>query len=49
MVAPGTQFQMTGLPNPANFENLLNQRRGGWMKYLSPEDQQLIASTLGRG
>ena len=48
LVSPGTQFQMAGLPDPRSFEQLLN-RRNSWMQYLSPEDQQLIASATGRG
>lgn len=46
LVSPGTQFQMAGLPDHRQFEQLLNQRRGNWMQYLSPEDQELLASTI---
>jgi hypothetical protein len=45
LVSPGTQFQMNGLPDASQFEQLLNQR-GNWMQYLSPEDQALIAGVV---
>lgn len=45
-VAPGTQFQTTGLPPGDEFQQLLNQR-GGWTQYLTPQDQVLIQQTLG--
>lgn len=45
LVSPGTQFQMVGLPDASQFEQLLNQR-GNWMQYLSPEDQALIAGVV---
>lgn len=45
-VAPGTQFQTTGLPPGDEFQQLLNQR-GGWTQYLTPQDQTLIQQTLG--
>ena len=48
LVSPGTQFQMAGLPDPGDFEQLLN-RRNSWMQYLSPEDQQIVAGVLTRG
>jgi len=37
---------MAGLPDPQDFQQLLNQR-GSWQQYLSPEDQALIRQTLG--
>lgn len=43
LVSPGTNFQMAGLPDAGEFEQLLN-RRGNWTQYLSPEDQALISS-----
>jgi len=46
IVSPGTQFQTAGLPSGEDFQNLLNQRRGNWMQYLTPEDQQLIAGVI---
>jgi hypothetical protein len=45
LVSPGTQFQMAGLPDASQFEQLLNQR-GNWTQYLSPEDQALIAGVV---
>lgn len=45
-LSEGTNFQLTGLPDPKNFEQLLNQR-SNWQQYLSPEDQALIQQTLG--
>lgn len=45
LVSPGTQFQMAGLPDASQFEQLLNQR-GGWSRYLSPEDQALVAGVI---
>ena len=45
-LSPGTQFQMTGLPDSKQFEQFLNQQ-GGWINYLSPQDQQLVQQTLG--
>ena len=45
-LSPGTQFQMTGLPDNKQFEQFLNQQ-GGWINYLSPQDQQLVQQTLG--
>lgn len=44
-VAPGTQFQLAGLPSPDNFQRLLNQQNN-WSQYLSPEDQAIIQQTL---
>jgi len=41
LVSPGTQFQMTGLPSPEHFQQLLNQKNN-WAQYLSPEDQLLL-------
>lgn len=41
LVSPGTQFQMTGLPSPKHFQQLLNQKNN-WAQYLSPEDQLLL-------
>lgn len=46
LVAPGTQFQMAGLPPGDEFQRLLNQR-GNWTQYLSPQDQALVQQTLG--
>lgn len=46
LVSPGTQFQMAGLPDASQFEQLLNQKRGSWMQYLSPADQELISSVI---
>jgi len=46
LVSPGTNFQLAGLPDPQDFQQLLNQR-GSWQQYLSPEDQALIQQTLG--
>jgi len=40
-LSPGTNFQMAGMPDPENFQQLLNQRNN-WTQYLSPEDQALI-------
>ena len=45
LVSPGTNFQLAGLPDPENFQQLLNQR-SSWQQYLSPEDQTLIQQTL---
>ena len=45
-LAPGTQFQMAGMPDINNFQNLLNQQ-GNWSQYLSPKDQALLQQTLG--
>lgn len=45
LVSPGTNFQLAGLPDPENFQQLLNQR-SSWQQYLSPEDQALIQQTL---
>lgn len=41
LVSPGTQFQMTGLPSPEHFQQLIN-RRNSSAQYLSPEDQLLL-------
>lgn len=46
LLSEGTNFQMAGLPDPQDFQQLLNQR-GSWQQYLSPEDQLLIQQTLG--
>jgi len=46
LLSAGTNFQTAGLPDPKDFEQLLNQR-GNWQQYLSPEDQALIQQTLG--
>lgn len=46
LLSPDTNFQMAGLPDPQDFQQLLNQRTG-WQQYLSPEDQMLIQQTLG--
>jgi hypothetical protein len=46
LLSEGTNFQLSGLPDPKNFEQLLNQR-SNWQQYLSPEDQALIQQTLG--
>ncbi len=46
LLSEGTNFQMAGLPDPQDFQQLLNQR-GSWQQYLSPEDQALIRQTLG--
>jgi len=46
LVSPGTNFQLGGLPDPQDFQQLLNQRNS-WQQYLSPEDQALIRQTLG--
>jgi hypothetical protein len=45
LVSPGTQFQMAGLPDASQFEQLLNQR-GNWTQYLSPEDQALLSGVI---
>lgn len=47
-VSPGTQFQMTGLPSPDRFQNLLNQQNN-WTQYLSPRDQALLQQSQGAG
>jgi len=46
LVSPGTQFQMTGLPSPEHFQDLLNQR-SNWSQYLSPQDQLLLQQARG--
>lgn len=46
LLSPGTQFQMAGLPDPQDFQQLLN-RQNNWQQYLSPGDQALIQQTLG--
>lgn len=46
LVSPGTQFQMAGLPDSKQFEQFLNQQ-GGWINYLSPEDQALLQQARG--
>jgi hypothetical protein len=46
LLSAGTNFQTAGLPDPQDFQQLLNQR-GSWQQYLSPEDQALIQRTLG--
>jgi hypothetical protein len=46
LLSPGTNFQMAGMPDPQDFQQLLNQRNN-WTQYLSPEDQALIQQTLG--
>jgi len=46
LLSPGTNFQMAGMPDPENFQQLLNQRNN-WTQYLSPEDQALIQQTMG--
>lgn len=45
LVSPGTNFQMAGLPDSGEFEQLLNHR-GNWMQYLSPEDQALVSGVV---
>lgn len=44
-LSPGTQFQMTGLPNPEEFQQFLNRQRS-WTQYLSPEDQALVQQAM---
>jgi hypothetical protein len=46
LLSEGTNFQTAGLPDPQDFQQLLNQH-SGWQQYLSPEDQALIQQTLG--
>ena len=46
LLSPETNFQLNGLPDPQNFQRLLNQN-GSWQQYLSPEDQVLVRQTLG--
>ena len=46
LLSPGTQFQMTGLPDPNNFQQLLNQQTN-LAQYLSPEEQLLLQQTIG--
>lgn len=46
LLSPDTNFQLNGLPDPQDFQQLLN-RSGSWQQYLSPEDQVLIRQTLG--
>ena len=46
LLSPGTQFQMTGLPDPNDFQQFLNQQNN-WSQYLSPQDQALLQQTLG--
>lgn len=46
LLSEGTNFQTAGLPDPQEFQQLLNQR-GSWQQYLSPEDQALIQQALG--
>jgi hypothetical protein len=41
LVSPGTQFQMTGLPSPEHFQQLLNQKNN-WAQDLPIEDQLLL-------
>jgi hypothetical protein len=41
LLSPGTNFQMAGMPDPEDFQQLLNQRNN-WTQYLSPQDQALV-------
>jgi hypothetical protein len=41
LLSPNTNFQLNGLPDPQNFQQLLNQKNNS-AQYLSPEDQLLL-------
>ena len=42
LLSPGTQFQMSGLPSPDKFQQLLNNQNN-WSQYLSADDQALLS------
>ena len=46
-LAPGTQYQTTGLPSSQPFEELLNQMpRNSWMQYLDSADQAMLQGVI---
>ena len=46
-LSPGTQYQMSGLPGPQPFEELLSQVQSpSWMQYLDPADQAMLQGAI---